>query len=211
MADPKYEWRKVERKIYPTMKRPTITTIPEQTFITLSGQGNPNSPEFAAQVAALYAVSYAIKMAPKKGLSFTGAFDYTVYPLEGRWTLPNKPTGEIIDKDQLVYQIMIKQPHFVNEQVFQTALTLVKNKVAPEVLAQVRLVSVTEGLVGMILHVGSFDTEPTDFERLDYYLHAEGYQRMRPDHKEIYLSDFRRVAEAKRKTILRVAIERSAD
>lgn len=211
MAEPKYEWRKDEREIYPTMKRPTITTIPEQTFITLSGQGNPNRPEFAEQVAALYAISYAIKMAPKKGISFPEAFDYTVYPLEGQWTLPNKPTGNIFDKDQLIYQMMIKQPHFVNEQVFQTALTLVKAKVAPELLAQLRLVTIKEGLVGMILHIGSFDTESTDFERLDYHLHAEGYQRTHPDHKEIYLSDFRRVAEAKRKTILRVAIDRSTD
>ncbi|GEK29503.1 GyrI-like domain-containing protein [Furfurilactobacillus siliginis] len=208
MTIEKYEWRKAERNLYPTMKRPSITTIPEQTFLTLTGQGDPNTTAFKEQVAALYAASYAIKMAPKKQLLFPGAFDYTVYPLEGNWTLPDdyQPLTTGIDKQQLIYQIMIKQPAFVTPTVLEQIKPLLGKKVAASLLAHLQLTTVTEGLVGMMLHVGSFDTEAEDFERLDYFLHNAGYQRTEKAHKEIYLSDFRRVDEAKRKTILRVKI-----
>ncbi|MYV06072.1 GyrI-like domain-containing protein [Furfurilactobacillus milii] len=205
----KYEWRKAERVIYPTMKRPTITTIPAQTFITLTGQGDPNTAPFGDKVAALYAISYAIKMAPKKNIVFPGAFDYTVYPLEGRWTLPGGYNQPTIDKTQLLYTIMIKQPAFVDEQVLTQAKTMVKEKVPAELLAAMKLTTVAEGLVGMLLHIGSFDTEQEDFERLDYFLHNEGYERTEKAHKEIYLTDFRRVAEDKRKTLLRVKIAKN--
>ncbi|MGV0168013.1 GyrI-like domain-containing protein [Furfurilactobacillus sp. WILCCON 0119] len=206
MANKKHEWRKDERTLYPTMKHPSITTVPAQTMITISGQGNPNSPEFAERVGALFAISYAIKMAPKKGIDFPDAIDYTVYPLEGYWTMPDDFTGGPIDKEQLVYTIMIKQPAFVTSAVFEQARQLVKDKVPATLLEQLQLTTTTEGLVGMILHVGSFDTEAEDFDRLDYFLKNEGYVRTEYAHKEIYLSDFRRVEEAKRKTLLRVKI-----
>ncbi|GKT02693.1 GyrI-like domain-containing protein [Furfurilactobacillus entadae] len=206
MANKKHEWRKDERMLYPTMKHPSITTVPAQTMITISGQGNPNSPEFAERVGALFAISYAIKMASKKGIDFPDAIDYTVYPLEGYWTMPDDFTGGPIDKEQLVYTIMIKQPVFVTSAVFEQARQLVKDKVPETLLEQLQLTTTTEGLVGMILHVGSFDTEVEDFDRLDYFLKNEGYVRTEYAHKEIYLSDFRRVEEAKRKTLLRVKI-----
>ncbi|HAT53980.1 MAG TPA: hypothetical protein DCW31_01810 [Lactobacillus sp.] len=206
MDEAKYEWRKEERKLYPTMKRPTITTIPKQTFIMLKGQGDPNGEAFGEKVAALYAISYAIKMAPKKKIIFPGAFDYTVYPLEGRWTLPDGYNQPTIDKTQLIYTIMIKQPSFVTEAVLTQAKTMVADKVSAQLLNDMTLKTTTEGLVGMLLHIGSFDTEREDFERLEYFLHNEGYERTEKAHKEIYLSDFRRVAEDKRKTLLRVAI-----
>lgn len=211
MSDEKYEWRKLERDLYPTMKRPSITTVPEQNFLTLTGQGDPNGAAFTEQITALYAVSYAIKMAPKKQLLFPDAFDYTVYPLEGYWTLPEdyRPIASGIDKQQLIYKIMIKQPAFVTPAVLEQVKPLVAKKIAAPLLEQLQLTTVTEGLVGMMLHIGSFDTEAEDFERLDYFLHNVGYQRTEKAHKEIYLSDFRRVEEAKRKTILRVKIAKN--
>lgn len=202
----KYVWRTTEKEIYPTKKAPSIVTLTKQTFITIKGSGNPNSEAFGEKITALYAVSYAIRMAPKKNIIFPNAFDYTVYPLEGFWTLPADYHSESLDKDQLVYRIMIKQPSFVTPNVFKQALALVKTKIKPELFSQLNLETITEGTVGMILHVGSFDNEPDSFKKLTQFLDTQSYQGTSKAHKEIYLSDFRRVAEEKRKTILRVSI-----
>lgn len=204
----KITWRKDEKNIYPLKKTPTIATLPPQNFITITGQGNPNGPEFAAKIQALYPVSYAIRMAPKKGIAFPGAFDYTVYPLEGFWTLPAGHREDPLDKDFLQYKIMIKQPSFVTSEIFEQALELAHEKVDPQLLTQLKFETIDEGLVAMILHTGAFDDEPVSFAKLADFIEASGYQRTSMDHKEIYISDFRKVAEAKRKTILRVGIEK---
>lgn len=206
----KYEWRKEEKSIYPSGKKPSIVTLPTQTFITISGQGNPNTEAFGEHIAALYAMSYTIKMAPKKDIHFPGAFDYTVYPLEGFWTLPDGYNKAEVDKDQLIYKIMLKQPDFVTQAVFDQAFEMAKSKIPVDLQSELRLETIDESEVGMILHVGSFDNEPESFAKLAEFLAAEGYERTSKAHKEIYLSDFRRVAEEKRKTILRVTIKKQA-
>ncbi len=202
----KYTWRTAEKTIYPIKKAPSIATLPTQTFITISGSGNPNSDAFGRKIAALYAVSYAIRMAHKKGIHFPGAFEYTVYPLEGFWTLPENYHSNELNKNQLVYQIMIKQPNFITPAVFDQALNLAKPKIDSELFSQLSLETKQEKTVGMILHVGSFDDEPASFAKLAQFLDEQGYKRTSKAHKEIYLSDFRKVIEDKRKTILRVSI-----
>ncbi|KRL60852.1 GyrI-like domain-containing protein [Latilactobacillus fuchuensis] len=204
----KANWRQTEKEIYPLKKAPSITTLPSQSFITISGQGNPNGPEFAQKITALYPIAYKIRMAPKKGIEFSGAFDYTVYPLEGFWSLASGHRDGPLDKDYLQYKIMIKQPSFVDESVFNRAVELAHDKVAPELLAQVKFETFDEGDVAMIMHIGSFDDEPASFAKLETFIDASGYQRTLKEHKEIYISDFRRVPEAKRKTILRVSVEK---
>ncbi|MFD1466092.1 GyrI-like domain-containing protein [Lapidilactobacillus mulanensis] len=204
----KTNWRQDEKEIYPLKKTPSITTLPKQNFITITGQGDPNGPEFASKISALYPIAYAIRMAPKKGIEFPGAFEYTVYPLEGFWTLAEGHREGPLDKDYLQYKIMIKQPSFVDRSVFDRAIELAHDKVAPELLSQVKFERFDEGLVGMIMHVGSFDDEPASFAQLADFLATSGYQRTSKEHKEIYISDFRRVPEEKRKTILRVSIEK---
>lgn len=207
----KVTWRQAEKEIYPLKKAPSITTLPAQNFITITGQGNPNGPEFAEKIQALYPISYAIRMAPKKGIEFPGAFDYTVYPLEGFWSLAAGHREGPLDKDFLQYKIMIKQPSFVNRAVFEQALDMAKEKTAPELLTQLKFETIDEGLVAMMLHIGSFDDEPASFAKLAEFIDTQGYQRTSLDHKEIYISDFRKVAEEKRKTILRVGIEKKTN
>lgn len=205
----KISWRHAEKEIYPQKKTPLITTLPAQNFITITGQGNPNGPEFAEKVQSLYPISYAIRMAPKKGIEFPGAFDYTVYPLEGFWSLAEGHRQEPLDKDYLQYKIMIKQPSFVDATVFNQAKEMAQAKIAPELLDQLKFETIVEGEVAMILHIGAFDDEPASFAKLADFIQAAGYQRTSLIHKEIYLSDFRKVDEAKRKTILRVGIEKT--
>lgn len=204
----KYEWKKVEKEIYPTGKKPIISQLPAQTFITIEGEGNPNEPAFGEKVSALYSLAYAIKMAPKKGIHFPDAFDYAVYPLEGFWSLKDPIEDSPLDKSKLVYKIMLKQPNFVTPEVFAEALKLSEKKVSTLLLNQLQLETVEEGLVGQILHKGSFESEPESFGKLAEYLKENGYQRISKDHKEIYLNDFNRTAVENLKTILRVRIEK---
>lgn len=202
----KYDWRKQEKEIYPSGKKLSILNLGPQRFITISGTGNPNEEEFSKKVGALYALSYTIKMAPKKNGHFPGAFDYSVYPLEGFWTLRDPKKGHT-DKANLAYKIMLKQPEFVTVAVFNEALKMAEKKVEIELQNKLQLEEISEGLIAQLVHQGSFDSEPETFEKMEKLIHEEGYQRVGKEHKEIYLKDFNKTAVENLKTILRIRIE----
>ncbi|WP_317310612.1 GyrI-like domain-containing protein [Clostridium thermobutyricum] len=110
----KHEWRKHEKDIYVPKKKPEIIDVQNFKYITITGKGNPNEDEFAKKVEVLYSLAYAIKMMPKKGYIPDGYFEYTVYPLEGLWDLTHEGKKlKELNKDCLVYKIMIRQPDFV--------------------------------------------------------------------------------------------------
>lgn len=204
----KYEWRKAEKDIYGVKSKPQLADIPKQQFLTIKGQGNPNSPEFAEKIGALYALSYTLKMMPRKNVEIEGYFDYTVYPLEGTWTMPDDFGGGEINKDLLIYEIMIKQPEFITEGLVVLAKEMSKKKVEIELLNQVEFKIIEEDSIVQILHVGDFDSEYISFEKINEFCIENNLKRTSMAHKEIYLSDFRKVAPEKLKTILRVNIEK---
>src|SRR5690554_5624681 len=116
----KHEWRKQERGIYLPKQTPEILTIPNYQFFMLKGRGNPNHQDFEDRLKVLYGLSYAIRMMPKQGHLPEGYFEYTVYPLEGIWDLTEKGRGQaVIDKDELIYTLMIRQPGFVTQALFE--------------------------------------------------------------------------------------------
>ena len=161
----KHEWRKKEKNYYLPKTNPEIVNIQELKFIQIKGSGNPNSEEFSQKVGTLYSLSYAIKMMPKKGITPKGYFDYTVYPLEGIWDLTNESRDyEIFDKNNLVYTIMIRQPEFVNEEVFKEAIEILKKKNNNPLLDEVEFVSIDEGMCVQMMHIGSLDEEYKSFE-----------------------------------------------
>ncbi|MFK4567011.1 GyrI-like domain-containing protein [Enterococcus sp. UD-01] len=205
----KYEWRKQEKDFY-LPKKPTVITVPTYQFISLSSNGDPNRPAFGEEVAALYAISYALRMGLKKGILGTEPFEYTVFPLEGVWTSVNKPDG-LLNKDELIYKIMIRQPDLVTETMFQEQLLAVKKKKDNPNLDKLIFERYEEGLCLQALHVGSFDTEAETFAKMSEVLKQEQLV-MRPtmdnfQHREIYLSDPRKVAPEKAKTVLRWTVE----
>lgn len=203
----KHEWRKKEKEVYLPKNKPEIVTIPEYQFLSISGEGNPNSEFFSEYIGALYSVSYAIKMTLKKiEIPPKDYLDWTVYPLEGVWDITDKAkqnfTGQI-DKDDLVFDLMIRQPDFVNQEFFEEMLAFTKNKKPNALLDKVKFTKFTEGRCIQMMHVGSYDKESESFEVMEQFADAQNVQRTSKVHREIYISDFRKVAQEKLKTVLR--------
>lgn len=204
----KYEWRKKEKAIYLPKAKPELIDIPAYKYITITGKGNPNSKEFADKIGALYPLAYGIRMMPKGGFTPDGYFEYTVYPLEGLWDLSDdaKKSG-VFDKNELVYKIMIRQPEFVTEEIFNMAYEKVSKKKSILFLEEVKFETIEDGKSVQMLHVGSYDNESTSFEIMKEFIKTKGLEIKTLVHREIYLSDFRRVAPEKLKTVLRYRVK----
>lgn len=205
----KYEWKKMDKEIYLPAQKPQLIEIPKYNYFLISGEGNPNADDFAEAVQALYSLSYSVKMMPKKGKVPEGYYDYTVFPLEGFWDLKEgKRTTGKFDKDDLVYTIMIRQPDFVDEKLANEVIETVKKTKPQRLLEQVAFGPFDEGLSLQIMHVGPYDEEPKTFRILDDYCLKNHLIRKSLTHKEIYISDVRRVEPEKMKTVLRIQVEK---
>jgi hypothetical protein len=203
----KHEWRKNEKDIYVPKAKPELIKVPNQKFITIEGKGNPNDQPFADKVGALYSLAYAIKMMPKQGITPDGYFDYTVYPLEGMWDLDSETEDTTsLNKDDLIYKIMIRQPEFATEEVFEKALEITKKKKPSPLLDDISFESIEDSLFVQIMHIGSYDDEPASFEKMDDFMKSNNLVRNRTQHREIYLSDPRKMDPLKMKTILRYTV-----
>lgn len=208
----KHEWKKKEKEIYLPKNEPEIIEVPEFKFFTIEGEGNPNDDFFPEYIGVLYSLSYAVKMSPKKGMEPDGYFEYTVYPLEGVWDINEEAKilnkGKI-DKNDLVFKLMIKQPEFVDEQFAAKILESVKEKKPHELLNKVKFEKIEEGKCVQMMHLGSYDNEPESFKIMESYAERENLIRKSKVHREIYLSDARRVAPEKLKTVLRFQVEQN--
>lgn len=204
----KYEWRKKEKQYYLPKAKPEVVKIEKFKFIQIKGNGNPNGNEFSEKVGALYSIAYAIKMMPKKGITPQGYFDYTVYPLEGIWGLDEEGRKkDILDKNNLVYNIMIRQPDFVNKQVFELAVDLTKKKKFNKYLDEIEFDYIDEGMCVQMMHIGPFDEEYKTFEIMKEFCSDNKLSIKDKNHREIYISDFRKTSPEKLKTVLRYMVE----
>lgn len=205
----KFEWRKQEKELYLPKAKPTEVVVPEQKFYTISGKGNPNDPQFGEETAALYAMSYGIRMMPKNGVTPAGYFEYTVYPLEGFWTLSDEAIAEkrAFDKADLVYKIMIRQPDFVTEELALANLEKMSQKKPNPNNQNVKFETIEDGKCLQMLHVGPYDDEHKTFERMKAYCKEHQLEQTTLAHKEIYLSDPRKTAPEKMKTVLRYFVK----
>lgn len=205
----KYEWRKQEKNLYIPKQKPELITVPEQKFLIIKGIGNPNSEEFSEKIGVLYSLAYAIRMMPKQGYTPEGYFKYTVYPLEGVWDLTEEGRKlDTLNKDELAYTIMIRQPDFVTEEVVDKAFENVRKKKPHPLLDEVTFDTIEDGLSVQILHVGSYDDEPESFRVINEFIEENNLERISMTHREIYLSDFRKVETEKLKTVLRCRVKR---
>lgn len=203
----KYEWRKKEKEYYIPKEKTQLVEIPEFKYFTLKGKGNPNTEAFKECIGVLYSLSYAIRMMPKNGITPDGYFEYTVYPLEGIWDLTEEGRlEETLNKDELVYKLMIRQPDFVTEEVVNIAMEIVKKKKPHPLLEKVEFELIKEGLCVQMLHVGTYDDEPRTFSVMKEFCDENNLEIKTLAHKEIYLSDFRKTEASKLKTVLRYLV-----
>lgn len=204
----KYEWRKQEKDLYVPKQKPEIVTVPEQNFFMINGKGNPNNEEFAEKIGVLYSLAYAIRMMPKQGYTPEGYFEYTVYPLEGIWDLTEEGRKlDTLNKDELLYTIMIRQPDFVTKDIADKAFENVRKKKPHPLLNDVTFGTIEDGLSVQMLHVGSYDNEPQSFELMKEFIEKNNLERVFLQHREIYLSDARKVEPEKFKTVLRYMVK----
>ena len=205
----KHEWRKHEKELYIPKQKPELIEVPEHKFLTIKGKGDPNGEDFSKRIEVLYQLSYAIRMMPRKGYTPEGYFEYTVYPLEGLWDLTEGGRSQdILDKNELIYKIMIRQPDFVTREVVDRAFNSVREKKGNPLLDEVAFESITDGLSVQILHIGSYDDEVHSFNKMKEFIDENNLKIKTLVHREIYLSDARRVEPSKLKTVLRYRVSK---
>jgi uncharacterized protein YdeI (YjbR/CyaY-like superfamily) len=206
-----FDFKKEYKTLYAPTAKPSVVDAPEMTFIMVDGKGDPNtSTEYKAAVEVLYGLSYGVKMSKMGGAQPEGYFDFVVPPLEGLWYSANGGViTDIADKAGFYWTSMIRQPDFVTPVVFENIKAAVAKKKTGLDLSLARLQKFSEGLCAQILHIGSYDDELRSTAVLEQFIAEFGYiadftsQRR---HHEIYLSDPRKTAPEKLKTIIRYPI-----
>lgn len=201
----KLEYKKVFKDLYLPPSKPTIIDVPPIKFAVIRGEGDPNGDAFAQATEALYAFSYAVKMSYKSDDVPEGFYDYTVFPLEGEWDLVDKSKSSK-DKSNYAYAIMIRQPDFLTDELFERFIKVAKKKKQNPEIDRITYETFNDGLCCQMMHMGSYDEEPASFEKMEAFCVDNGYQRTSKLHREIYLSDPRKTEATKLKTVLRFKV-----
>ncbi len=197
----KIDYKKDLKHLYkPSPKKVEIVEVPQMNFLMIDGQGDPNtSREFQDAVETLYSLSYTLKFMIKKGAS---EIDYGVLPLEGLWWADDMSQFITGNKETWKWTLMIMQPEFVTTKLFNEAIEQVRKKKNPAALAKVRFESYPEGKAAQIMHLGPFSEEGPTIEKVHRFIEENGFKRT-GKHHEIYLSDIRKAAPEKWKTVVR--------
>ena len=205
----KIDLKKELKHLYsPSSKEVSIIDVPEMNFLMIDGSGDPNTAqEYQEAIEALYAMSYELKFMVKRGES---GIDYGVMPLEGLWWTDDMSQFSVDNKDIWKWTSMIMQPEYVVEELFNKAAGQVAKKKNPPALPRMRFETFSEGLAAQVMHLGPFSDEGPTVERLHSFIHENGYE-LTGRHHEIYLSDFRRAAPEKMKTVIRQPVVKNQE
>ena len=197
----KIDYKKEFKSLFkPSTMKVEIVEVPQMNFLMIDGKGDPNtSIEYQEAVEALYSLAYALKFMVKKG---DLAIDYGVLPLEGLWWMDDMSQFSVEKKDDWKWTMMIMQPAVVTPRLFYEAFEQVKKKKDSAGLPKMRFESFSEGKVAQIMHIGPFTEEGPTIEKVHTFIEEQGCER-RGKHHEIYLSDIRKAAPEKWKTIIR--------
>ena len=205
----KQDWKKQDKRYYLPGTDPELMEIPEFRFFSIRGRGNPNDEFFADYIQVLYSLSYAVKMSPRAGIAPSSYFEYTVYPLEGIWDLSEDAkasSSQMLDKNDLVFNLMIRQPDFVTPEFANEIIKVTSRKKPGKLLENVIFETIRDGKCIQMLHIGPYDNEPESFRRMEEYAQKRGLFRPVHFHREIYLSDVRKVKPDKLRTVLRFKV-----
>ncbi len=200
----KIDLKKELKHLYkPSKAKFTIVDVPEMNFLMIDGHGDPNTAsEYQQVVEALYAVAYAVKFALKENPETD---DYVVPPLEGLWWVEDMAEFGLEDKGAWDWTMMIMQPGWVTPEIVEAAKEKAAAKKDLPALPKMRFAPYHEGLSAQIMYVGPYADEGPTIARLHDFAHEQGHE-LRGKHHEIYLSDPRRTAPEKLKTVIRQPI-----
>ena len=206
-----FDYKKEYKEFYLPKTKPGIVTIPPMNYIAVRGRGDPNieDSEYKASIGLLYAVAFTIKMSKKGEHKIDGYFDYVVPPLEGFWWQERTVGIDYSRKDDFNFISVIRLPDFVTKEEFKWAIEEAEQKKKID-FSNVEFLTYDEGLCVQCMHIGPYDDEPATVNRMHEFMQNQGYvlditdQRL---HHEIYLSDARRVAPEKLKTVIRHPIK----
>ena len=207
-----FDFKKEYKEFYMPKSKPEIVTVPKANYIAVRGKGNPNDEGGAYQqaVGILYAVAYTLKMSYKTDYRIEGFFEYVVPPLEGFWWQEGVDGIDYSDKSTFNWISVIRLPDFVTQKDFDWATGEAEKKKHLD-CSKAEFLTIDEGLCVQIMHIGPFDDEPATVSMMNAYLVENGYENDLSDsrlHHEIYLSDARKVAPEKWKTVIRHPIKR---
>ncbi|MGM9942069.1 MAG: GyrI-like domain-containing protein [Bulleidia sp.] len=207
-----FDYKKEYREYYMPKKKPEIVDVPAVNYIAVCGHGNPNEKDGAYQKALsqLYTIAYTLKMSSRTDYRMEGFFEYVVPPLEGFWYQEGITGVDYNLKNTFHWISVIRIPEFVQEKDVEWAkqAALAKKKTD---CSDVHFLHMEEGLCVQIMHIGPFDDEPETVKRMDDFIAENGYVNDMENgrlHHEIYLSDFRKTAPEKLKTVIRHPIRK---
>ena len=209
-----FDYKKEYKEFYMPKAKPEIIMVPKMNYIAVRGQGDPNAEDgdYKAAIGLLYGIAFTIKMSKMGSRQIEGYFDFVVPPLEGFWRQAGVNGVDYSRKEDFQWISVIRVPDFVTGDDFRWAVeeaTLKKN----QDFSKVEYLTIEEGLCVQCMHIGSYDDEPATVALMDQYLKENGYKNDFSDtrqHHEIYLSDARRVAPEKIKTVIRHPIKKRA-
>ena len=208
-----FDFKKEYKEFYLPKNVPQIVTVPRANYIAVRGKGNPNEDggEYKTAVSVLYAVAYTLKMSYKTDYKIEGFFEYVVPPLEGFWWQQDDIAGiDYADKSAVHWISVIRLPDFITKKDFDWAVETASKKKKLDCTGA-EFLSIEEGLCVQMMHIGAFDNEPESVAMMDKYLEESGYVNDftgKRRHHEIYLSDPRKTAPEKCKTVIRHPIRK---
>ena len=202
-----FDYKKEYKEFYLPAKKPGIVSVPAMNYVAVRGTGDPNEEGGTYQQAmeVLYGISYTIKMSKKGSHQIEGYFDYVVPPLEGFWWIDGLAGMDYTRKADFQWISCIRLPDFVSPDDLAWAVEEATRKKKSDFSAA-EFLAVEEGLCVQCLHLGSYDDEPATVEAMHAFASEQGYELDFSDkrrHHEIYLSDPRRTAPEKLKTVVR--------
>ena len=207
-----FDFKKEYKEYYLPKNKPEIVNVPRMNFIAVTGKGDPNEEDGAYQKAIqiLYSVAYTLKMSYKTDYQIKGFFEYAVPPLEGFWWQDGIDGVDYTDKSTFNWISVIRLPDFITKEDVDWAIETASKKKKIDCSAA-EMITIEEGLCVQIMHLGSYDDEPKTVALMDAYLKENGYANDFSDarlHHEIYLSDARKTAPEKLKTVIRHPIRK---
>ena len=205
------DFKKEYKEYYMPGNKPSIVTVPSMNYIAVRGHGDPNQEggDYKQSIGLLYGIAFTIKMSKKGDRQIEGYFDYVVPPLEGFWWQDDVDGIDYEHKEDFNWISAIRLPDFVTKTDFDWAIEEATKKKKQD-FSKVEFLTYDEGLCVQCMHIGSYDDEPATVQMMHEYMEEQGYDLNITDqrlHHEIYLSDARKVAPEKLKTVIRHPIK----